>query len=173
MVVAGQGQHQADLHDLGRLDTHEVQVEPAPRAQGPLAHHWHGQQQDEGYGVDRVGHAEPDADVDQAQGQHQGEADPEADQVLGRPRLPVRVGDGVEHHPADPGDQAHQEAEHPVDLADLDDQPVAFAGTGKGRGCHWSGAPLLSSSSGGVGCGTGLPFSSVSGGGAAPSATPG
>ena len=59
-----------------------------------------------------------------------------ADQVLGGPRLPRSLGHGIEHGRAHTGDGAQQKQQAPVQLGDLDAQPVAFAGTGQGRRGH-------------------------------------
>ncbi len=157
MVKTGQGQDQADLHDLGRLDAHEVQVQPALGPQRHLALHHHRQEQHQADGVDRIGGDEPDADIHQGQGQGQQQAQAKTDQVLGRPWVPRLVGDGIEHQGANARDQAEHGAEGPVDLAELDDQTVALAWPGQGAGGHVR--PF-----------TGM---SVGGGGSAPSAAPG
>src|SRR5690606_32825080 len=79
-----------------------------------------------------------------------------ADDVIDRPGLERGPGDGEHHQPASPGDQAKDQAEGPVDLAQLDDQPIALARSGDGAGGH-------------AGLGGAWPLATCGSGGAAPS----
>ena len=45
LEIPGQHQRHGDLHQLGRLDAHEAEIEPAPRALGDVAEQRHGDQQ--------------------------------------------------------------------------------------------------------------------------------
>jgi hypothetical protein len=131
VVEARQGQHHADLHDLGRLHADRAELQPALCAQRDVAHHLHPDQQQQADGVDRVGDGEPDAQVDHGQHDHDDEADAEADQVVGRPGLPRAAGHREQHQAAGAGDQARAGQKVQSISAELDQQAVALAGPGQ------------------------------------------
>ena len=142
VIPARQGQNDADLHDLGRLDARQAEVQPAGRAHGRItqARNLDQGQHQQGHPIDRIGQAEPEADIDHGQGQHQGHAHAEADQVFRRPRRPGPSADGIEHQCAGAGHHADQSQQTPVDLTDLGRNALALAGTGQGGSGHQRGS---------------------------------
>ena len=138
MVPAGQRQNETQLHELGRLDTNEAEVQPILGPAGCIAQRGELDQQhhDDQHAIQGVGRAEPPFRVHQGQSQHHREQGAKPDQVLGRPGVPVPARDRIQHGCSDPGDHAKQGRQSPVDLGQFDRQSLALAGTGQGRGCH-------------------------------------
>ena len=142
VVPAGQTQHEADLHQFGRLDARDADIEPARRAHGRITQpgHFDQRQHQQGQAVDGIGQPEPPFQMDHRQQEHDHQKDAEADQVLGGPGLPAALGHRIEHQGTDTGDHTQKAGEPPVDLGQLDRQALAFAGTSQGRSGH-CGAP--------------------------------
>ena len=142
MVPAGQGQDEAELHELRRLDPDEAEIEPVAGPAGDIAEgrELDHQDQQQQHPVERIGGAEPPFRMQHGQAQHHHQQQAEADRVLDRPRLPIATGDRIEHGGASEGDQAQQGHQTPVQLGDLGREPVAFSRTGQGRGGHCGGS---------------------------------
>ena len=85
VVEAGQHQHHRRLHELGRLEADEAEIEPALRALADEAHHLDQDQQDQDRDIGREGHLLDEVVGDVADRDRQAEEGEDADALLGRP----------------------------------------------------------------------------------------
>jgi hypothetical protein len=92
MEIARERQAQRDLHQLGRLQLEELEVDPALRAHADLAHEFDIDQQDEGDPIERIGDLGQALQIDHADHQHDADADCVAHHLPVHPRLRAAAG---------------------------------------------------------------------------------
>ena len=119
MVVAGKRQHERNLHHLGRLEAQLAVTEPAL---GPAALHPdddHQREHNERKDKERIGRAQPPANVGERDDEEQTEAEAIAHHVPARPRLERAARDRIKRGDADQGDGGDEGQERPVDQHEL------------------------------------------------------
>ena len=117
--IARQRQHQRDVHQLGRLQLDDPEIDPALRPHADKAPKIDRDHQCQHDGINPIGSAEPVPDIDQRRGDHQDQGDREAHRLLGGPGLHIAVGRRIQHRDAEAGDCADQQHQPPADAADL------------------------------------------------------
>jgi hypothetical protein len=117
--VAGERQHERDLHHLRRLQVDDAEIDPALRAHADRAHEVDDHQQRERDDIERIGPAQPQPDIGDGGHEHDAERHAETRRLPDRPRFGGTAGGGVQHDDADAGDSADRQDEEPADLQHL------------------------------------------------------
>ena len=128
LIVAGERDHERDLHDLRRLEAVFAEADPALRAAALDADDRNQDEQEEDGKVERIGEAQPPAEVRDGDGEQKRKPKAVAHDVPARPGLERAAGDRIERGHADQGDGGDQQQERPVDeeqlLAELELPPL-------------------------------------------------
>ncbi len=117
--IARQRQDQRDLHQLRRLQLDEAEIDPALCPHADRAAHLDGDEQGEGDGEDDVGAAQPEADIDQGDTDHQADGNGKAHHLARRPGLHIAIGRRIEHGEAEAGDRREQQQQPPIEAPQL------------------------------------------------------
>jgi hypothetical protein len=117
--IARQGHDQRDLHDLGGLQLHHAEIDPALGAHTDLAGKIDPDQQQDRNQIGRIDETHQRLQVDHRDREHHREADREARRLPVHPGIGAAMGGGIEHGEADRGDAADQEDHRPAHLRDL------------------------------------------------------